>query len=140
MHTPPACNIASRTLCANAILPGSGRYSRRPMNATPLFISNISFSSPRGSAELLLLPDRLLYFFVFFLRGHDGVGQTPRNTFKANARRTSTKGRYKDQLIVIACGLAEQCLSTTSPCLPRRATPLFISSVAPAASPSFVWP
>ena len=78
--------------------------------------------------------------FCFFLRGHDGVGQTPRNTFKANARRTSTKGRYKDQLIVIACGLAEQCLSTTSPCLPRRATPLFISIVAPAASPSFVWP
>ena len=76
----------------------------------------------------------------FFLRGHDRVGKTPRNTFKANARRTSTEGRYKDHLMVIACGLAEQCLSTTSPCLPRRATPLFISSVAPAASPSFVWP
>ena len=140
MHTPPACNIASRTRCANAILPSSGGYSRRAVNATPLFISNVSFSSPRGSAELLFLPDRLLYFFCFFLRGHGRVGQMPRNTFKANARRTSTEGRYKDHLMTIACGLAGQCLSTTSPCLLRRATPLFISSVAPAASPSFFWP
>ena len=109
------------------MLPSSGGYSCRAMNATPLFISNVSFSCQCGFAELLLPMTGL------------SKHQEPRSR-PTPAEHRQGGGRYEDHLMVVACGLAEQHLSTTSPCLLGRATPLFISSLPPAASPSFLWP